>query len=425
MGTYLLTILLAILPWGARWIVRAGPFEYTTLSLSAVAVLIGLLFWYGLMRGTISRGIRTTGWLAVVGGLLLAWSFLSVLWAADRSVALQWSFHLALGVGLFALIASFSSPWRVPRGGTKQSHLPLYGFLVGAVIQSLFASWQFATQKVVGSTLLGVSAQDPALFGTPVIEIGGERILRAFGTFPHPNVLGGYLAVAGMLALMTLAREDHPGRARCLAICFLLILPGLVLSFSRGAWLAFVVGVVILCMTLIIPHQPVSSLSNPSIRRIGPMLAIAFIAITLSFFRARFGESRLNIISNHERALYARDGRDIISVRPFFGIGAGNFSRAAQKKDPGRPVYAYQPVHDVFALALAELGPVGLLLLILLFAFMLYSMKALPVGLAFLVLATSDHYLWSLPIGMWLFWTAIGLSPRGDRPVHTEENIMP
>src|SRR3989338_7898094 len=172
---YFLAFILALLPLGTRWIVRPGPFEYATLSLYAIDMLIGVLFLYALRRGVIRDGIKKIGLGALLVGLLLAWAVSSQQWAVDHTVALLWSFHLALGIALaLVIIGNHAVIARSPPGRTtKQSHIPLYGFLAGALIQSSLALWQFMTQKVVASTWLGVAAQNPETLGVPVIEAYG------------------------------------------------------------------------------------------------------------------------------------------------------------------------------------------------------------------------------------------------------------
>jgi hypothetical protein len=65
-------------------------------------------------------------------------------------------------------------------------------------LQSLIAIYQFISQhsvftsqilaKITGESVIG--SQIP---GVAKIIIDGEKIIRAYGTFPHPNILGGFL----------------------------------------------------------------------------------------------------------------------------------------------------------------------------------------------------------------------------------------
>src|SRR5205807_5525107 len=71
--------------------------------------------------------------------------------------------------------------------------------VASAVVQAGLAAAQFfAQQTLVPSELhLPWLPSDGAQGGAPVIlDAAGDRLLRGFGTFPHPKILGGYLAIA-------------------------------------------------------------------------------------------------------------------------------------------------------------------------------------------------------------------------------------
>lgn len=118
--------------------------------------------------------------------------------------------------------------------------------------------------------------------------------------------------------------------------------------------------------------------------------------------------NRLESISISERTSGYRDWDDVIRQNIFTGVGPGNYTLALATVFPGRPTYAYQPIHNTILLFLAETGILGLV-------FLLYSLKLIltisftsnpstPSGrsgnmaLVFLLLILSllDHYLFSL-----------------------------
>src|SRR3990172_1466223 len=73
---------------------------------------------------------------------------------------------------------------------------------IGVLYSSILAVWQFLLQQSGGGPLwfLGertFSADTPGIARTLV---AGRQMVRPYATFPHPNVLGGYLAV--LLPLM-------------------------------------------------------------------------------------------------------------------------------------------------------------------------------------------------------------------------------
>ena len=74
------------------------------------------------------------------------------------------------------------------------------GLVAGGLLEAALALAQFQTQAALVPPALGLPwlpRSDAALSGAPVLlDARSARVLRAFGTFPHPNVLGGYLALA-------------------------------------------------------------------------------------------------------------------------------------------------------------------------------------------------------------------------------------
>lgn len=76
------------------------------------------------------------------------------------------------------------------------------------------------------------------------IEDNPENAQRAIATSVDPNVLGGYLALAGgLLAPQLVARESTRGERGLAWAAFGLVLTCLILTFSRGAMLALGAGV--------------------------------------------------------------------------------------------------------------------------------------------------------------------------------------
>ena len=72
---------------------------------------------------------------------------------------------------------------------------------LSGLIQSLLAVSQYFLQhSVFGSKWLGEIVLSPELPGVAKIVVDGEKIMRAYGTFPHPNILAGFLLVTIFLS---------------------------------------------------------------------------------------------------------------------------------------------------------------------------------------------------------------------------------
>ena len=68
-------------------------------------------------------------------------------------------------------------------------------FLFSGLIQGLFAIYQSYSQKIIANKYLGLAEQIPERLGASVLEIDLYRILRSYGSLPHPNILGGFLFI--------------------------------------------------------------------------------------------------------------------------------------------------------------------------------------------------------------------------------------
>ena len=326
-------------------------------------------------------------------------------------------------------------------------------FLAGATLQAVLGIYQFLTQSSFASTLLGMAAHDPAALGTAVVEFSDERWLRAYGGLPHPNVLGGYLMVALVMLLHYLRHsegvprprddEESPtnvgsriragsfaeftphrpipiGLVRGLRmtpffICFFVILTGIFFSFSRAAWVAVIVLLGYWVIKLLRRNSIGKKLTIVSFL---PMLSLmGYIVFLIIWFyplvNARVmsaNQGRLETKSRVERVQGVREAWELIKQHPLMCVGMGNYTQAvARDLRPDQPLYAYQPVHNVFLLVLAELGLVGLLFFLAILYQILKHSKFYILHSTFYILLLLDHYLWTLPFGILLFWPILGL----------------
>lgn len=257
---------------------------------------------------------------------------------------------------------------------------------------------QYAAQMVQGSKWLGIAAQDPMTPGVSVIETGGVRLLRAYGGFPHPNIFGGWLAVMLPFTIW-LAQEDRK-KALLWTGIGAFFSATLVLTYSRSAWLAALIGV-----TMAMFFLPRPSKENLK-KNFGWLAAVAILFSSFFVGFHEFGSiasrfqtaSRLEAKSMEERSGSFSAGWNIFLHHPFLGAGP-NASLFAPESGP-------VPTHMVPLLALSEVGLVGSAGLILLFWHfrkrfhphrVLFATAAVLIALMFF-----DHYLWSLWSGQTL-----------------------
>jgi len=481
-GLYLLVFLL---PIQTRWIIKAGGTEYLSYSLYGTDILLILLLllfvaykfsiFPGRARTSNSQFINNfqlinfktkckspVWWF--VNGLVLV-SAISVLFAADKWLALYKLGWLILGVGLFWLIVSAS-----------YDRLKLiYAVLAGLFLQSILGIWQFLTQSSFANKWLGLALHNGTDLGTSVIEaVGadgiGERWLRAYGGLDHPNMLGGVLAVGILLVIgriITMERKKNfqfslvePGQAIFNAKIFEMIVwiflivftAALFFSFSRSAWLGLAVGLVIMMIIAVVKRNLKLQKSLAEIILvIGVVLFVLFSQYQNLITSRLGGEGRLEEKSTFERLISYQESCQIIKNNWASGVGRGNYTLALSRQIPGRESFYYQPTHNVFLLVLSETGIVGLLFFVaLLFVIasdrrnrgnLTYSddnqrllrrcasrndsINGGTILIALVVMMTFDHWLFSLHFGVLFFWLVLGIVASSKRDeMDTEKNSL-
>ena len=305
---------------------------------------------------------------------------------------LQWWMETGLLIGFAMALTRM----QIPRAEFSK------WFVFSLIPHALLALWQFFVQAVVGIKWFGIAAQDPLARGVSVIAAAGHRILRAYGGLPHPNILGGWLAIA--LPSLTTSFPLRAGREKWLwlAITFLFT-SALVLTFSRAAWIAAAIGIMFVLIKDRRGYAAVLSTIAVAVALTG------FIARVPLFARADLTE-RLETKSFNERAFAWRQGWEIFREHPLVGIGYGSTILGLSEKDPwkkhdaslGSPV----PPHNVPQLVLIELGLLGLLGIVILYGYssthlLIYS----PFISSLFILSIFDHYPWSLWSGKALVMT--------------------
>lgn len=415
LSEYAVLLALFLLPWQTRWIYRdltisGEGWEYGRLSIYAVEILI-------LLAVTLRGGLRVPGRLLpfvqpvalFIGVLLISASF-----SQNVSVALGALPHFAAAVALFSLLID-------ERTDVKRA---AWAFVAGLAVPSGLAWYQVVTGVSPASSLLGLASHDAVTLGQSVVETTTGRILRGYGTLPHPNIFGGYLA-AGLVALGWLSHQAKTrGSHLLMAAPVALLASTLIVTFSRSAWLAVAVGfgslaAVALAKRRALPHRAI------------PLMTLACFAVlaTLAVFHVavftRFQPAaRLEAKSIEERAGSYAAFDDVILTNAVMGVGPGNYTVALATIFPGSPAWSYQPIHNVFFLALAEIGLILLLPAVKFFRALYRHIRenlatagglfALAMLAALLPIALLDHYLWSLWPGLALAALGIGFSLKNN-----------
>jgi O-antigen ligase len=294
------------------------------------------------------------------------------------------------------------------------------------MLQVTIAVAQFVTQDDLGWRRLGEVDLDPTSGWASVIVVGSRPWLRGYGLTPHPNILGGIL-VATLLALVIPYLESHGWRR----IAWLVILAwggvGLVISFSRAAWLGGAAGGAILLVSVLF-HQPwrqryARAILVPALVGLVGLAGFTLLRRDLILARLTPSASPTESRSLDERRILADMSVELIRRSPLAGVGAGNFTTAVAPLIQDVPDTTPQPVHNLPLLLSAELGLAGgVLWLWLMLAPWVVAWQrfrnerlslwalGLTAGLvALAIIDLFDFYSWGWSQGRLLRWIYLGL----------------
>lgn len=289
---------------------------------------------------------------------------------------------------------------------------------IGAIIQSVIAFFQFKTQESLGLYFLGEPILNQESGGISKITIEGAKIIRAYGTFLHPNILAAFLMTGIASLIYFYFREKKFWRKTSKIAGIYIITLGLLLTFSRQAWLASFFTIIIFSALFIYKKK------TAGIKKIIPVFLIFIFAMmpVKKFLRERVSLSAKEDAVT-ERLAYNEMGMDLIKENPK-GVGAGTQVFYAQKNQYYKKfgmdkVWLWQPIHNIYLLIAAEIGIIGLIMFLWLITNLLFSKKiygsnseeitAKIIMLSFLIIGFSDHFFWTINQGQVMFWTIVGL----------------
>lgn len=235
-----------------------------------------------------------------------------------------------------------------------------YLLFVLAAAATGFSIWgvtQFIIQKSVGYSIAGESMISASTAAVAKFQMGSAKLIRAYGPFSHANSLAGALSL-GFVASCLLWRKRQSAAMAIMLYCIGL---GLIVTFSRAAWLA---GLLIIMLTL----SRCSARERKLFTRqaLVPLLLTIFVFMPLLLARQSDVEDR----GAADRLAGYSQWTQVVRQRPVWrGTGPGNYPSALQALLTARHI-SYQPweiapVHSAPLLIIAEWGilPAGMLFL--------------------------------------------------------------
>jgi len=359
--------------------------------------------------------------------IFLGWVGLSILWSQYRPIAIYRFLTLA-EIVLFALIA-------VKRlKNSKWLDIAVFALILSGLFQSLLGIAQFIHNGSLGLHFLGESIIGPNIDGVAKIIISSEKHVRAYGTFPHPNILAGFLLVPLFILIAELISRKLPFLRKkqtglisrqvshetflsyfpgwILSTALLLTLLGFGLTFSRSAFLGLFIGLASYFVWIAFSWRSIK-VSKIIFKFLPLFILIVALAIIILINNTSFFSNQ----SLEERQLYQIVSYETISGHPIMGVGIGQFILNEYNINPKLESWRYQPVHNIYLLVFSELGIIGLILLLLwIFSILewgsnknrntdllLTRILYCCIILSFLIISPFDHYFWDIKLGTFIF----------------------
>ena len=199
---------------------------------------------------------------------------------------------------------------------------------------------------------------------------------RISATLGHPNSLGTFMGMMGTLMFGVALFRSTFMSSGTFAIATAGAMVSVLLTISRGALSALVLGIWLDVSSLF--HRYLN-FKNFVILFFGSLVALGLFFVAADTLSARFLVQQDAVSDIEYRGLYNEEAK-LMAKDHFFGVGLGNFSTYSWiKYGPAVNLNEYgTPAHNLLYLTYGELGLPGLL------AFLFFWLRFYSIGLPFL-----------------------------------------
>ena len=398
--------------FGTQFNEWTSAYLYLTDILIAAVIFLWLLRIYKNLRWeNIKRGFRST---EIVLGVFLAVSALSII-VSNKFYLSFYSFVKIFEMALLFIYVSrnFKSLFSLERFWQI--------FIASASAQSVVAIIQSVNQKSLGLKYLFESPLSSSIAGVAKIDVAGQKIIRAYGLTPHPNILAAILILA-LFGLVYLFLKNYRSLKKWHKLIYIAALvlnsTALFFTFSRGVTLIGILALI--CWVMIIFFRQKNY--RREIIIFFASLIVVFSLLSIIFWSWTFARYNPDIIGQSQalnlRTYYNNVALHLIRGSPIFGIGQGNFVWTSSSLGLLEN-WMYQPVHNIYLLIGSETGILGLAFF-LSFLFILWrrAKKAaitppqnclIYIFYFIITIGLFDHFWWDLQQGQILFWLFLGV----------------
>jgi O-antigen ligase len=238
-------------------------------------------------------------------------------------------------------------------------------------------------------------------------------ITRAHGTFPHPNIFGGFLFVSLLMTQFLFLKE----KKKLLAVAIFFQIFTLFLTFSRAAILAYLMGSALLFFY----SRKLEWKSLAKVIGFSLVFSLFFLLPALQDRGGIFNYNATVQSSDQGRVLFHEIAFNMIKEHPLLGVGFNHFLVRMQEFSPvALAGDQFFPVHNIYLLIASEEGVIGLLLFSLFLGSILFGVfksemtleraTLLSIFVGFLLIGCFDFYLLAgTQHGRLLFFMIAGL----------------
>lgn len=231
------------------------------------------------------------------------------------------------------------------------------------VFESSIALSQWIRQTSIGGWIywFGERSFYASTPGIALVDIKGSLYLRPYGTLPHPNVLGGFLALSLTAITFVIVSVTSQAKSKkkgitllVIGTCYVLGILALCITFSLSAVVSYATGIALIGLYVWKNKEFSKKLKyiflGFFIVAVCITSAVAWTKLT-SLQTAKDVQIRVNLNSI---------ALQMFVEKPINGSGINSFIPNLQKyKTTESSLRSIQPVHNIYLLILAETGLIG------------------------------------------------------------------
>jgi len=249
--------------------------------------------------------------------------------------------------------------------------------------------------------------------GIAQMAVMGRGLVRAYGTFSHPNSMAGFLLISILIWNQITLPYGHPSLIKRVLkwVVNWLAIVGIVISGSRTVW-------ILLGLSVVSSQFSVKNWKQ-RIGYFGVFVGVGLLILGLvgeNYKLADFvgGWDKEGVQKRMELNMAAVK---MIADNPLFGVGAGNFvaELPGYNLNVGK-INWWQPVHNIILLGISEIGLLGMGIILWIFFKFKGGYRNPPVQKwvwgVILITGMVDHYWLTLPQNTWLLAVVMGMMMR-------------